>query len=156
MSIAPTVRQFLDDNAIAYDVSRHLATYTSARTAQACHVSGKCVGKGVVISREGGFTLAVVPASNRVALDAVDALVPGPVTLASEDEIDALFFDCEAGAIPPLAGAYGLDAIVDDRLDCQDDVYFEAGDHRSLIHIHGSDFKRMTDSCAHADIAVPM
>ncbi len=67
-----------------------------------------------------------------------------PVALASEDEIAELFPDCDAGAVPPIAEAYAVDAFVDESLDKQPDVYLEGGDHRSLIHISGEEFR-----CAH-------
>ena len=53
--------------------------------------------------------------------------------LADEDEIGRMFPDCELGAVPPVGDPYGLPVMVDDALAVQPDIYFEAGDHLSLL-----------------------
>jgi len=156
MTIARTLQQYLEDQDIAYEVMAHQPTKTSSRTAQASHISGNCLAKGVVLSREGGFTLAVVPASCNVKMDAVSHFIEGPVSIASEDEIGELFPDCDEGAIPPLGAAYGLDVIVDDSLEQRSDIYFEAGDHESLIHLTGSQFHNLLENIPHGRIAQQM
>ena len=153
MAIALTLQQYLDDQFIDYDVMVHERTSTSSQSAKASHVSADCVAKGVVLSREGGFLIAVVPASCMVRLDAIRAILQGPVSVSTEDEIDVLFPDCEAGAVPALGMPYGIDAIVDDSLDMATDIYLEGGDHRSLIHISGQQFRAMLQDAPHGRIA---
>lgn len=153
MTIAPTLNTYLADRNIRFDVLCHEHTGSSCETAAASHVSGDCLAKGVVLSREGGFTLAVVPASCRVKLDAVEKLIPGPIRLASEEEIEAIFDDCETGAIPPIGAAYGIDMIVDTCLDEMDDIYFEGGDHESLIHLSSAQFHKTHSECPHGRIS---
>lgn len=153
MTISRTLQDYLEDQNIEYDVLTHQPTSTSSRTAEVSHVSGGCLAKGVVLSREGGFTLAVVPASSHVQLDAIHRFLEGPVSIASEDEIGELFPDCEVGAIPPLGAPYGLDVIVDDSLEQRSDVYLEAGDHKSLIHLTGSQFQNLHAYVPHGRIA---
>ena len=65
-----------------------------------------------------------------------------PVALATEEEASALSPDCEHGAIPPIAAAYGLTAIIDASLEGHEHVYFEGGDHRALVHVTGAQFHR--------------
>jgi Ala-tRNA(Pro) deacylase len=60
-----------------------------------------------------------------------------------------LFADCELGAIPPMGRAYGMETIVDDSLAEQPDVYFEAGDHVSLIHVNAMAFQRLMAGARH-------
>ena len=67
MAIAPTLRKHLDRN-VVYEVIAHEPTMSSTRTAQACHVSGDCLAKGIVLRRDGGYLLAVVPASHHIRL----------------------------------------------------------------------------------------
>ena len=59
MAIALTLQQYLDDQFIDYDVMVHERTSTSSQSATASHVSADCVAKGVVLSREGGFLIAI-------------------------------------------------------------------------------------------------
>lgn len=153
MAIALTLQQYLDDQFIDYDVMVHERTSTSSQSATASHVSADCVAKGVVLSREGGFLIAVVPASCMVRLDAIRAILQGPVSVSTEDEIDVLFPDCETGAVPALGMPYGIDAIVDDSLDMATDIYLEGGDHRSLIHISGQQFRALLQDAPHGRIA---
>jgi Ala-tRNA(Pro) deacylase len=152
MAIALTLQQYLDDQFIDYDVMTHERTSTASQSAEASHVPGDCLAKGVVLSREGGFLIAVVPASCMVRLDAIQRLVQGPIAIAAEDEISELFPDCDAGAVPALAAAYGLQAIVDDSLDERADIYLEGSDHRSLIHMSGSQFRELLQGVPHGRI----
>jgi Ala-tRNA(Pro) deacylase len=55
--------------------------------------------------------------------------------LASENELEQLFEDCVAGAVPPVGEAYGLDAVVEPSISGQRDLYFEGGDHATLVHV---------------------
>ena len=153
MAISLTLQQYLDDQFIDYDVMVHERTSTSSQTARASHVSADCVAKGVVLSREGGFLIAIVPASCMVRLDAIRAILQGPVSVSTEDEIEVLFPDCEAGAVPALGMPYGIEAIVDDSLDMAADIYLEGGDHRSLIHISGQQFRALLHDAPHGQIA---
>lgn len=42
--------------------------------------------------------------------------------------------------LAPVAGAYGLMAVMDDSFEGFNDVYFEGGDHRTLVHVTGQNF----------------
>jgi Ala-tRNA(Pro) deacylase len=55
----------------------------------------------------------------------------------------------EVGAIPPLGQAYGIEVVVDDSLGENSDIYFEAGDHTSLIHMRSKDFKDLMKTAQH-------
>ena len=153
MAIAITLQQYLSDRNIDYDVMVHERTSTSSQTAEASHVPGHCLAKGVVLTREGGYLIAVVPASRKVQLDAVRRIVHSPVAMATESEIGALFPDCDAGAVPVFGAAYGIEAIVDDSLGTPADIYLEGGDHRSVIHISGPHFRELVQNMPHGQIA---
>ena len=154
MGIALTLQQYLDDKHIDYDVLKHKRTLSAEGTAHASHVPGDRLAKGVVLTREGGFVVAVIPASAKVRLDVIERMLHCPVQLASEEEISELFPDCDAGAVPPIGEAYAVEAFVDDSLDKQPDVYLEGGDHRSLIHISGEEFRVLMKDVRHAPIAM--
>jgi len=153
MGIALTLQEYLDDKHIDYDVLVHKRTQCSTDTARASHVPNECLAKAVVLTREGGFVIAVVPASAKVHLEAIEEMLHCPVGMATEDEIISLFPDCDVGAVPPIAEAYALDVFIDESLDEQPDVYLEGGDHRSLIHIPGAQFRALMKDVRHAPIA---
>jgi len=153
MSIAPTLRTFLDQN-VTYEVITHEPTMSSMRTAEACHVSGECLAKGVVLRHNGGYMLAVLPASHRIRLADLQARLGDDVALAPESEIDRLFGDCVHGAVPPIGECYGLDVIIDDSIDARPEVYLEGGDHQTLIHMSHAQFARIMADAAHGQFSV--
>jgi Ala-tRNA(Pro) deacylase len=152
MGIALKLQEYLNDQSISYEVMMHELTNSSTRTAQASHVPGDRLAKGVVLTKEGGFVLAVLPSSFRVRLDVIEDMLRCPVSLATEDEIGSLFPDCEVGAVPPIGAAYALDCVVDESLEQQGDLYLEGGDHRSLIHIDHSQFHELMKDFPHGHI----
>jgi Ala-tRNA(Pro) deacylase len=80
-------------------------------------------------------------------------LLAQPVCLATEQELQGLFTDCEVGAVPPLGQAYGIRTIVDRQLLDRDDIYFEGGDHRTVVHLKGGTFRRLMDKVPHRNIS---
>ena len=149
MGIAMTLEKFLQAQGVPYDVLEHKRTGCSARSADASHVPVDCLAKGVVVKHRQGFVLTIVPASRQVKLDQVGRWLDQPVALASEDEASALFPDCDRGAVPPMPAAYGLTAVVDSSLDGHEDIYFEGGDHRALVHVTGAEFRRLMQGVPH-------
>jgi Ala-tRNA(Pro) deacylase len=152
MAVAQTLQRYLDGR-VTYDILSHQPTATSARTAEASHIPGANLAKGVLLKSEESFLLAVVPASCRVRLDEIAKLVNQPVSLASEEEIGLLFTDCDRGAVPPVGSAYGVQTLIDESLDSSSDVYIEAGDHESLIHMTQQQFGNLMGDARHACIA---
>ena len=145
MAIPATLYRYLRQNGVSYDVITHHKTNCSKMNALAAHVPEGSVAKAVVIKRRKGFVLAVVPASREVTLRGLGGLLAQPVCLATEQELQSLFADCEVGAVPPLGQAYGIRTIVDRQLLDRDDIYFEGGDHRTVVHLKGGAFRRLMD-----------
>jgi Ala-tRNA(Pro) deacylase len=154
MGIALTLQSYFGDHNIAYDVRRHERTGNSSRTAEASHIPGERLAKGVVLKSGAGYILAIVPASRRVALVAIAATTGAPVALASEAEASMLFPDCEPGAVPVFGEAYGIPAMIEESLDDTRDIYCEGGDHRSLVHMDGRDFRALMAGAERARIVM--
>lgn len=154
MSVSLTLQSYLGGHHVAYDIQKHERTGTSSRTAETCHISGERLAKGVVLKSGMGYLLAVIPASRRIALEAVEEITGAPVALASETEASMLFPDCEAGAVPVFGEAYGIPAMLEDSLDVSRDIYCEGGDHRSLLHMDGRDFRSLMAGAERARIVM--
>ena len=152
MSIAPSLQQYLNGRDVLYDVVTHERTMRSSATAEAGGIAEDNLAKGVLIRRKDGFVLAIIPTSCHVSLDTLGTWLQQPVGLASEAEVANVFGDCALGAIPPVAGAYGLQAVMDDSLESFDDIYFEGGDHRTLVRMKGREFHRLMADVPHAQI----
>jgi Ala-tRNA(Pro) deacylase len=148
MTIAPTLQRHLDQS-VKYELVSHDPTMSSTRTAEASHVPGDRLAKAVVLRCDGGYMMAILPASHHLHMPALKMQLGHKVDLASEDEIARLFSDCERGAVPPVGECYGLDVIVDDSFDAQREIYLEGGDHATLIRLDGEQFARLTANAWH-------
>lgn len=135
MGISRRLKNYLDQQGVAYDVLPHHYTTSSLAAARAANVPTGSLAKSVILEDEQGYLMAVLPANCRLELGALHRLLHRRLGLATEQEVAELFKDCELGAIPPVGEAYGLGVVVDERLDSQPDIYFEGGDHRALLHV---------------------
>jgi len=153
MAIAPILQKHLDRN-VTYEVLTHDPTMSSTRTAQACHVSGDRLAKAIVLRHNGGYLLAVLPATHHVSLADLKTQISDDIDLANEEEIRKLFPDCALGAIPPVGECYELDVIIDDSLQAQPDVYLEGGDHTTLVHLDQAQFARLMAEARHGRFSV--
>lgn len=154
MTIATTLRDYLDTRGVRYELIPHMHTGCSSETAAAAHVPGDQLAKGVLLEDELGYVMAVIPSTHHVEMGHLRMhLHRHNLGLAREQELEPLFRDCEAGALPPLGEAYGLNVVVDDTLTAQPDIYFEAGDHVDVVRISGSDFRRLTGNADHASFS---
>ncbi|MGL5165106.1 MAG: aminoacyl-tRNA deacylase [Afipia sp.] len=107
MSIAPTLQKYLAAENIQYEEIPHELSMTSTRTADACHISGDRLAKGIVLRRDGEYMLAVVPASHHLRLSELRTKLGDNVDMADETEINQLFRDCAHGAVPAVGKCYG-------------------------------------------------
>jgi Ala-tRNA(Pro) deacylase len=153
MTIARTLQLYLDQT-VTYEIIPHEPTMSSMRTAEACHISGDRLAKGIVLRRKGGYLLAVLPASHHIRMDDLRSQIDEDIELADEDEIARLFTDCARGAVPPVGDCYALDVIVDDSIEGQPDIYLEGGDHATLIHVDGAQFAQLTADARHGRFSV--
>jgi Ala-tRNA(Pro) deacylase len=154
MSIAPQLRQFLDESKAEYDVVVHTPTQSALENARSCDVPAEQVAKAVLLdTADDEHLLAVIPSDRRIELSELRSELGRKPRLADEAEIGKVFKDCEVGAIPPVG--YEVPTIVDDALDRQPDVYFEAGDHKSLVHMEGAEFARVTKGARHGQFSEP-
>ncbi len=152
MAISITLKQYLADNHIVYDELLHERSYTALETAEAAHISGNCIVKAVLLSDGEEYLLATLPASRRLELARLCEFLDNDFTLATEEEASEIFGDCDVGALPAAGDAYGLEVVWDDALAAEGDVYFEGGDHETLIHVDRKDFERMMAGARHAHI----
>ena len=149
MSIAPTLQKYLAAENIQYEMIPHDLSMTSTRTAEACHIPGDRLAKGIVLRRDSEYMLAILPASHHLRLSDLRTELGDNVHIADATEIIQLFSDCAHGAIPAVGKCYGLDIIVDDSIEAQPDIYMEAGDHETLLHMGHAQFSRLTANAPH-------
>jgi Ala-tRNA(Pro) deacylase len=154
MAIAQTLERYLVAKRVKYDVIAHEPTNSSMRTAEACRISGDRLAKAVLLRDETGYALAVLPASHHIRLSDLKEQFGDDVDLATEREIEDLFQDCVRGAVPAVGECYGLDMVVDDSIEEQPEVYFEGGDHATLVHMSHAQFAGLTSTARHGCFSV--
>ena len=143
MAIAQSLKTYLKEQGVQYEVVRHAHTESSSHSAAAAHVPGDRLAKSVLVADEEGYLLAVVPSSHRVQLGELDRQLERKLGLATEGELRELFKDCGIGAIPPVGAAYTLDTIADKSLQDEEVLYFEAGDQNQLMKVDRETFVKL-------------
>jgi len=150
MGIAIALARYLDERGVKYDVVEHSHTATALESARTSHVSLDRLAKAVVLKGDDGFLVAVLPASGHIQFGQLCKQLGVELDMASEEQIESLFHDCEPGAVPAIGAAYGLRVIVDDSLASEPEIYLEGGDHASLVHVSGSAFRELMAGARHA------
>lgn len=153
MPLARTVESFLADRHLPYTLERHRASTSSLGTAHSAHIDEDCLAKSVVLADDRGFVLAVIPASRRLELLRVRNELGRSLHLSLEEEMSELFPDCKQGAVPPVGAAYGLPTVLDSSLEERDEIFFEGGDHETLVRMERGAFLDLLESAEVAEIA---
>jgi Ala-tRNA(Pro) deacylase len=65
------------------------------------------------------------------------------VHLAHEEDLEALFPDCQVGAMPPFGHLYGLPVMVEEGLAGDDEIVFNACTHTKSIKMKFKDFRQL-------------
>jgi len=138
------LREFLEDNNVKYTVVSHSTAYTALEVAELVHISGREVAKPVMIKMEGEMIMVVLPASFKIDFEYLkEALGFDHVELATEDEFMDMFPDCEIGAMPPFGNLYGMKVYIEPTLAHDEEIAFNAGNHRELIKMSFKDFDKL-------------
>ena len=153
MAIAITLKEYLDEHGLDYQVIDHTRTDSALASSEAAHVPGDRMAKSVLLGDNETYLLAVVPATYRVKLEEIARLTGRRFRLITEEEVESAFSDCEIGAIPPMGVPYGIETLIDSRLMAQPGgVYCESGDHGKLLHLTQDNFRAAEEEAVIAPI----
>ncbi|MBN2507553.1 MAG: YbaK/EbsC family protein [Verrucomicrobia bacterium] len=141
---ARKLKDYLDQHQIRYISIQHSPAYTAQEIAASAHISGRDMAKAVIVKIEQQPAMVVLPANRKVILsDLREALGAEQVKLATEEEFQGLFPDCEIGAMPPFGNLYGLETYVAPSLLQEPEIAFNAGTHTEIIKMASADFARL-------------
>jgi len=115
-----------------YEHHRHAVAMSAQELAASEHVSGYRVAKPVVVKLNGKLAIAVVAATDRVALGTLEEATASSADLVPEAEFAGSFHPCEPGSEPPLA-LFGLPIFVDEKLLHEKKLLMPAGTHEDAI-----------------------
>ena|SRR6266446_2176558 len=137
------IRDYLQSRNVWFERLLHNPTPTASRRAQSLHVPGRSVAKGVLLKAGERFVLAVLPATARIDLAQLPLLLMSEVRLATEDEVEQVFGDCERGALPPFGRLYGLMTVVDVSLAGDSDMVFVANQRHEGVRMRFRDYEAL-------------
>ncbi len=150
MNIPHRISHFLDEQHIEYQLLQHLHSQNSISTAVNSLIPYQQIAKAVILlDHEDRKLMAILPADRRVNLHKVSSVLHHDYSLAKEQQVYSWFNDCEHGAIPPIAHAFNMNAIYDESLMRPKHIFFEAGDHRTLIRVDHQNFSELMQGISH-------
>jgi len=153
MPISKTLKRYLSERHASYDTITHQYTASSSQTAEEAHIPGSRLIKAIVVRSSNGYKVALLPASHHLRLNKLRKVLSEKVQIANQEELTDLFNDCAEGAIPALGMAYGLDVVVDTNLIDSGDLYFEGGDHQTLVHLQAETLDQLLQTAKHGAIS---
>ena len=144
MAIPASISTFLQGK--PHTVLSHPTAYTAQQEAAVTHVPGRYWAKTVVCFADDRPVLAVVPATCRVDVERLRrAMGAARLRLASEAEFEALYPDCQVGAMPPLGPLFHQPVFVDRIIAEDPEVVFHAGSHTDAIRMRYRDFAELVE-----------
>ncbi|MDX1618582.1 MAG: YbaK/EbsC family protein [Balneolaceae bacterium] len=135
---------FLDEHDKKYVVVKHSQAYTAQEVAASAHIPGREMAKSVMVKIDGDLKMVVLPSTHTVDFEQVkEAFNADEVELATEEEFESLFPDCELGAMPPFGNLYEIETIVAESLTDDEEIAFNAGTHKELVKMSYDDFEEL-------------
>jgi Ala-tRNA(Pro) deacylase len=142
---------YLDAQKIRYDTVNHAHSNSSIEAAMAAQLSPSSIAKAVLLEdHEGRHLMAVLPSNHKISLQKLQRQLDLELHFVDEQQVYAMFNDCDPGAVPAIAQAYNMNAIYDEALSNRGDVYLEAGDHETLIHLTQDQFGKLMQHTKHS------
>jgi Ala-tRNA(Pro) deacylase len=136
------ISDYLRCRRIPFETFLHQPAPSATKLARNAHVPGRLVAKAVLLRAGGGYTLAVLPSTHRIDLPRLAEILEEPeLRLATEDEIEHVFIDCERGALPPFGRLYGLTTVVDASLAGGSDIVFEGNLRHQGLRMRYRDYE---------------
>ncbi|WP_428236439.1 aminoacyl-tRNA deacylase [Gracilimonas sp.] len=137
---------YLDDHDKKYIVVKHSPVFTAQEVAASAHIPGKNMAKTVMVKVDDAMMMVVLPSTHNVDFDSIkEAIGANEVELASEEEFEELFPDCELGAMPPFGNLYDLETLVAESLTEDEEIAFNAGTHKELVKMNYRDFEELVE-----------
>ena len=156
MGIAISLKQYLDEHNVDYELINHPYASTSMDIAREAHVPPEKIAKCIMLEDEGGYVMAVCSASSRIQLGNLYREINRRLEFASENDLEDIFYGYGLSAASPIGNLYDVDVVIDEDLLAEPDVYFEGGDHDELIHIYADAFDSLMHDAERASFSHPV
>ncbi len=137
------ISDYLTEQRIDFERLPHPPAYSAQKRAKYLHLPGRQIAKSVLMSGPAGYFLAVLSATHRIDTKVLAKQLAGPVRLANEREIAAVFCDCEWGVVSPFGRRYGLATLLDDSIPSDAPLVLETHTQFESIRLLCRDFERV-------------
>lgn len=154
MPIAAKLSQFINRKGILCQPVHHPRSHDFAQAIEQANAVPELCAKCVALVDRNGPAVAVIPFLADLNLEVLNKTLGRNFQTLSKDMTNKLFSDCEPGAFPALAMAYGLPVIIDiDMLD-NETVFSASGCSSTLLKIPGTAFRLAMRGAVKGRIAV--
>lgn len=137
------IRTLLKQRRVPFQELRLPRALTARELARRGQISPHRVAKVVIVIADGSPVELVLPANRHIVFDSLrSALSVVDVRLATESEIGRYFSDVEVGAVPPLRHWKDIDVVMDESLDVDGEILFQAGTHTDAVRLEFDDWFR--------------
>lgn len=133
MNLPDTVRKFLAKHKGPYKYRKVQLAGSLAVVVHQAGIDAGAVANTVLLKSGESLLMAIIPVDRELDLENIKELFQRDFEVCSKDEIRERFPDCDPHMLPPLGEAYGLQAIMESRLETLESVYFTAGTAGLLI-----------------------
>ncbi|MCX6133898.1 MAG: YbaK/EbsC family protein [Ignavibacteriales bacterium] len=136
--------RYLQSNKVEFQVLEHDPAFSAHDVAAVAHVPESEMAKAILIKIDQHYWMAVLRADQRINQQMIRRVFGAKnVQLAHEEDLGMLFPDCQLGAMPPFGNLYGLPVLVEECLEDDEDIVFNACTHTKAIHMKFKDFRRL-------------
>ena len=153
--IPATVEAYLRRQHSGFAHHVHPVAMTAQERAAADHVTGRRMAKPVIVRLGGKLVIAVVRATDRVNLAALEEATGDRAELVGEREFAERFSPCELGAEPPLA-LFGLPIFVDERIERVPTLVMAAGTHQDAVELDTNAWMRAERAQPVGNLGIPV
>jgi len=144
MAPSEQLEQYLQTNDIPYLMRHHPPAMTARQLAEMEHINPHEVAKVVIMKDHQQFYMMVLPADYKLDLNAVrEVLDSREAWIASEQELQQLFPECELGAMPPFGEMYQMQTYAEMDLNDDTEIEFNAGSHEDAIRMRYKHWEQM-------------
>jgi Ala-tRNA(Pro) deacylase len=136
--------EYLTENKVEFELTDHPNAYAAQDVAFKSGVPGRLFAKTVMVKLDEKMAMAVLPADSKIDFHLLrEAAVAETISLALEEEFDALFPTCEPGAMPPFGHLYDMKVYVAGSLIRAEIIAFNAGSHTEVLTMPFWEFERL-------------
>lgn len=144
MPIDVRLQELLEEHDVEYEAIHHRLDFHARRAADDTHTPPEEFAKTVVVHVDGGYAMAVLPATHYLApARLARSIGASEVRLASEAEMKQWMPGYEIGAAPPFQSLSGLPVYASPLLAREKAITFNAGTHRDAVRMAWADYERL-------------